>query len=142
MFVPSRASCYLCLIKLTSYGICIPFLLDHNYLEVFIFALNYNFDLYRIEVQTARTAPWEPSWWLKKLIFLIPLSLQGKQGKRTNKLVWLSDASLVGQHVAEWHIVQKKSMRRNLCFSLKLCRTLFMCDCALIGSFFYALALV
>lgn len=96
MFVPSRASCYLCLIKLTSYGICIPFLLDHNYLEVFIFALNYNFDLYRIEVQTARTAPWEPSWWLKKLIFLIPLSLQGKQGKRTNKLVWLSDASLVG----------------------------------------------
>ncbi|KAE8771177.1 hypothetical protein D1007_56959 [Hordeum vulgare] len=40
------------------------------------------------------------------------------------------------------HIVQRKRMRRNLWFSSNLCGTLFMCDCAFVGSFFCALALV
>ena len=40
------------------------------------------------------------------------------------------------------HIVHRKRMRRNLWFSSNLCGALFMCDCALVGSFFRALALV
>ncbi|XP_044980774.1 uncharacterized protein LOC123448069 isoform X2 [Hordeum vulgare subsp. vulgare] len=50
----------------------------------------------------------------------------------------------VGNKRRQWqeHIVQRKRMRRNLGFSSNLCGTLFMCDCALVGSFFCVLVLI
>ncbi|XP_044969890.1 uncharacterized protein LOC123430022 [Hordeum vulgare subsp. vulgare] len=39
------------------------------------------------------------------------------------------------------HIVKRKRMRRNVWFSFNLCGTLFMCDCAFVGTFLCALAL-